>query len=260
MQRRLLYILFHALAVPLMALEVPCGTWLTLRATAMEDWHFERWSDGNTDSVRVIEITSDTTLYAFFAANCEEYANLPVVALYDWLLMLDVRAIQAKGYWFAEKDVGWYRVRGTPDPLTDNIGKDDEFICRGYYLTLDKHLGGTGDYYAVVDVSSSPSGVLCTGQMRSLIVHYSSASTAARRTPVLEPTVVRTNAQQRLLYLDDQSPTTVVIYDMSGRRVYSTEADRVDKLSLSAVNTAGCYQMVVTTGGEQYVLRYIVVQ
>lgn len=241
-------------------IDVPCGTWLELRALPHEDCRFVQWSDGNTSAVRQVEVTDDATYIAFFAANCEEYANLPVVALYDWLLMLDVRSVQAKGYWFAEKDVAWYRVKGEPDLLSDNTGKDDEFICRGYYLTLDKHLGGTGDYYAVVDVSSSPSGVLCTGLMRSLIVHYSSAASASRRTPVLEPTCVRANAQQRLLYLDEQSATSVVVYDMSGRRVYSTEADKVENLTLRAVSTAGCYQMVVTNGGEQYVLRYIVIQ
>ena len=243
-----------------LVVDVPCGTWLELRALPHEDCRFVQWSDGNTSAVRQVEVTDDATYIAFFAANCEEYANLPVVALYDWLLMLDVRSVQAKGYWFAEKDVAWYRVKGEPDLLSDNTGKDDEFICRGYYLTLDKHLGGTGDYYAVVDVSSSPSGVLCTGLMRSLIVHYSSAASASRRTPVLEPTCVRANAQQRLLYLDEQSATSVVVYDMSGRRVYSTEADKVENLTLRAVSTAGCYQMVVTNGGEQYVLRYIVIQ
>jgi len=258
MQRKLLIILWLALSVPIMAIDVPCGTWLALRATVVEDWHFERWSDGNTDSVRLIEITSDTTLYAHFAPNCGDYAALPVVSLYDWLLMLDVRTIQAKGYFFGEENVAWYRVRGAPDKIDEGVSADDERMATGYYLTIDQSFQGTGDYYAVVDVSGSPSGLLCTGLMRSELVHYTSS--AAPPAPFLDPTMVRPSEPQRLLRLNPDHPTTVTIYDMNGRLLQSHNAEGVERLALQAAPVAGCYQVLVQNGDQRTVLRYIVVQ
>ena len=262
MRCKLLYILVFALCslflTPGRADEVACGTWLQLRAVPIEDWHFERWSDGNTDSVRLIEITSDTTLYAHFAPNCSDYAALPVVSLYDWLLMLDVKTIQAKGYFFAEDNVTWYRVRGAPDKIEDDVGKDDEILTTGYYLTIDRSFKGTGDYYAIVDVSGSPSGLLCTSLMRSELVHYTSS--AAPPAPFLEPTMVRPNEQQRLLQLNPDYPTTVTIYDMSGHRLQTLTAEGVERLILQAAPVAGCYQVLVQNGEERTVLRYIVIK
>ena len=257
-QRKLLIILWLALSVPIMAIDVPCGTWLTLRTTAVEDWHFERWSDGNTDSVRLIEITSDTTLYAHFAPNCGDYAALPVVSLYDWLLMLDVRTIQAKGYFFGEENVAWYRVRGVPDKIDEGVSADDERMATGYYLTIDQSFQGTGDYYAVVDVSGSPSGLLCTGLMRSELVHYTSS--AAPPAPFLEPTMVRPSEPQRLLQLNPDHPTTVTVYDIAGHRLQTLSADGVERMSLQAEGGAGCYLVVVQNGDQRTVLRYVVIK
>lgn len=259
MPRKWFTILFIALSAPLWALDVPCGSWLELRATAVENWHFERWSDGNTDSVRLIEITSDTTLYAHFTPNCGDYVALPVVSLYDWLLMLDVKTIQAQGYFFKEEDVTWYRVRGVPDKIDERESADDERMATGYYLTIDKSFKGTGDYYAVVDVSGSPSGLLCTGLLRSELVRYTS-SAAPAKTPALEPCMVRPNGPQQLLQLNPDYPTTVTIYDISGHRLQTFTAEGVERLSLQAAPVAGCYQVVVLNGEQKTVLRYIVVK
>ena len=205
-------------------IEVPCGTWIELRATtSVEDWHFDHWSDGNTDAVRQVEVLGDAHYVAYFAPNCGDYPALPVVALYDWLIMLDVRTVNTMGYYFGEEAVTWYRVRGAPDKLTDGASADDERMGTGYSLTIDQSFKGTGDYYASVDVSSSPSGVLCTDLMRSLIVHYSSTTPAAAP-PLLEPTVVRPNEAQRLLRLNPNAPTTVTIYDATGKVLQQVKA------------------------------------
>lgn len=259
MRRRLLYILFLALCVPIRAMEVPCGTWLELRATAMEDWHFERWSDGDTNAVRQVEIVSDTNIVAYFAPNCQAYPVLPVVALYDWLLMLDIKTIESWGYYFAENDVRWYRVRGAPDQIEEGASQDDENMGSGYYLTIDQSFVGTGDYYAIVDMSSKATGEHCTDFMRSQIVNYASAS-APKRAPILEPTIVRPHESQRILRLNPDNPTTVTVYDMSGHRLQTLSADGVERMSLQAEGVAGCYQIVVQNGEEYYVLRYIVVK
>ena len=100
MRRRLLNILLGlVLVAPLGAIEIPCGTLIELRATSFEGWHFDHWSDGQTDSIRRIEVRADLQLIAYFEHNCLTY-TLPVEALYDWLLMLDVRAIHEAGYFF----------------------------------------------------------------------------------------------------------------------------------------------------------------
>ena len=250
--------LCFSVILPGRAIEVTCGTMLKLRATAVEDWHFERWSDGNTDSVRVIEIISDTTLYAHFAPNCGDYAALPVISLYDWLLVLDVSSIQERGYLLKEDNVTWYRVKGIPDKIEEDTGRDDEQLSKGFYLTIDSSFVGTGDYYAVVDVGTDTSGILCTGLMRSELVHYTSSAPAPKKTPVLEPTYVRPYEAQRLLRLDPDQPTTVNLYDMSGHCLQTLTADGVERMSLQAAGSTGCYQVIVKNGKKRYVLRYIV--
>ena len=259
MRRRLLYILLLALSLPLWAIEVPCGTWLELRATAVEDWHFDHWNDGDTSAVRQVEVLNDANYIAFFAPNCGDYPALPVVALYDWVIMLDVKAINERGYYFGESDVTWYRVTGLPDKLTDGASGDDVPLANGYYLAIDQSFVGTGDYYAMVDVSHNPSGMLCTDFMRSQLIHYTSSSAAPKRVPVIEPTIVRAAEEQRILYLDPESPTIVTIYDIAGHLLKVLTAYGVERLNLRAEGVAGCYQIVVHNCDEQYVLRYIVV-
>lgn len=58
-------------------MRVECGNWVQLTATPYTDYHFVEWNDHNTDAVRQIQVNEDATYVAFFAANCEEYANCP---------------------------------------------------------------------------------------------------------------------------------------------------------------------------------------
>jgi len=169
-----------------------------------------------------------------------------------------VRTINTMGYYFGEEDVTWYRVRGAPDKLDEGASADDERMGTGYSLTIDRSFKGTGDYYASVDVSSSPSGVLCTDVMRSLIVHY--ASSAGPAPPLLEPTIVHPQEPQRLIRLNPDHPTTVTIYDIAGHRLECLEAKEAEQLILYAQPVAGCYQVVVQNGDVRTVLRYIVVK
>ena len=161
MRRWALYIVFlwslGAAAAELTG--VPCGATVRLRATSPTGWHFDHWSDGSTDSVYLVEVHSDLHLIAYFAPSCEDF-SLPAVALYDRLIMLDMRTIQALGYFFEPDQVTWYRVKGIPDPQEDDTldatyaDPPDEEVGTGYYLTLDQNLVGTGSYYALVDMSS----------------------------------------------------------------------------------------------------------
>ena len=130
-----------------------------------------------------MEVHSDLHLIAYFAASCEDF-SLPAVALYDRLIMLDMRTIQALGYFFEPDQVTWYRVKGIPDPQEDDTldatyaDPPDEEVGTGYYLTLDQNLVGTGSYYALVDMSINASGLLCP-ILRSWLVQFSAPDTTA---------------------------------------------------------------------------------
>ena len=41
-----------------------CGTWLQLKATPFNDFHFVKWSDGNVEPIRMVEVNEDATYIA----------------------------------------------------------------------------------------------------------------------------------------------------------------------------------------------------
>ena len=239
---------------------VACGTQVTLHAVEVANWHFDHWSDGNTETERLVEVTSDTLITAYYAANCGEYAQWPVVSLYEWLLMLDVQSLSASGYKFGSEKVCWYRVQGEPDSLDGSETGDDIKCATGYYLTIDRALPGTGDYYAVVDVSDNPTPQLCNNLMRSEIVHYSSEEGTDRRVPVLVPTYAHPGEQLRLYHLNPMGETTVSVTDITGRVICEITSENTSQVLLQAANTPGNYQVVVSHNGERIVIRYTVVK
>ncbi len=235
---------------------IPCGTWIEISANPYEDYHFVRWNDGNEEAVRLIEVTEDLTFIAYFASNCEEYANWPVVALYDWLLMINVRAINEQGYYFDPEDVTWYRVVDEPDDMHGMFPLDDQLVGENsYYLTLDKSLKGTGNYYAVVDVSDVR-GLICDGLMRSEIVCYSGASQAAR--VALLPNSVVVGQQMKLTGLNPEEDTHIYVYSMTGQLVQTLQANKESTYMLDPVPMAGCYQVKVVSETINQTMRYIV--
>lgn len=48
---------------------VACGTSMKIKAEAKYGYHFTKWTDGNTDNPRTIEVTADASYYAEFAPN-----------------------------------------------------------------------------------------------------------------------------------------------------------------------------------------------
>jgi len=259
--RRNLLIIWLFLGIPLLwgaedKVRVNCGTWIKISAIPLEDYHFVKWSDGDTTAVRYIQINENSQYIAYFAPNCGEYANLPIAQLYDWLLLLDVTTINQMGYYFSEQNVTWYRVKGTPDVMDDTFPLDDEVVCKGYYLTIDQNLWTTGDYYAVVDVSSSPSGVLCTSLMRTYIAQYAGSKPQQRL--ALSPTYVAAGSQMQLMGLDPTISSTICVYDMVGRLLSTTTTQNETTYYLQAAAAPGCYNVVVYWGDEKQTLRYIV--
>lgn len=237
------------------AMRVDCGSWVQLVATPYEDYHFVEWSDHNTEPTRLLQVNEDAHYIAYFAANCEEYANWPVVALYDWLLMLNVQAINDMGYYVSPAAVTWYRVVGTPDDMHTAFPQDDQLIGQGYYLTLAQNLQGTGDYYAVADVSDAQ-GMLCDGLMRSVIIRYSHGEKAQQ--VVLTPNRVNAGALMQLRGLNPEEETHIRIYSSTGQLIADYLSSGTDTYPLQAAYAAGCYQVQVVSPTLSQTLRYIV--
>ena len=232
-----------------------CGTWLQLVATPFDDYHFVEWSDGNVEPVRTVEVNEDATYIAYFAANCEEYANWPVVALYDWLLMVNVNAINQMGYYISPANVTWYRVVGEPDDMHNAFPQDDQVVIRGsYYLTLAQNLQNTGNYYAVVDVSNAQ-GMLCDGLMRTVIINYSGGGKAPQVN--LLPNYASPGQQIKLVGLNPNEKTAVQIFSTAGQLVRTFVCEDT-QLVFPAEYIAGCYQVKVSSPSINQVLKYLV--
>lgn len=250
-----------ASAVATDQVSVTCGDWVTIQATAFEGFRFTHWSDGDTSALRTMQVFEDATYTAFFAVVCDEYANWPVVALYDWLMMLNVKYINdSLGYYFGPEQVTWYQVVGEPDDLSNPDTWNDVPVVKGsYYLTLDQNLKGTGDYYALIDVSSTSSGHLCSGYMCSELVRYSSGSMGGgpMKGPQLMPTVAKTCETIRLVGLQVNELTDITIYDPNGRRVSVMQSEGEHTVVIETDFMPGCYLVKVDSPSGHYSLKFI---
>jgi len=237
--------------------DLTCGSWLTLEAHPFPDYVFVKWSDGNTDSVRTIQVNEDATYIAFFAARCEEYANWPVISLYDWLLMLDVSAINQKGYFISPANVTWYRAIGEPDDMHAAFPQDDQVVGEGtFYLTLDKDLSGTGNYYAIVDVSNAQ-GQLCDGLMRTVIINYSGSDQPSAPQVRLMANCAHAGQQLKLIGLMPDETTEIRVYSASGQLLRALSCSE-SKCLFPAEAASGCYLIQVSSPTITQTLQYIV--
>lgn len=191
---------------------------------------------------------------AYFAENCVELPNLPVVTLYDWLIMLNMNEIHELGYYFNPDDVTWYRVVGDPDK-SDEEG-DDEAVCKGYYLTLDQNLWGTGDYYAQIDILLESPVLLCSDVLRSVLVHF--AGSNPNHQLALLPNSTRMGGQLKLVGLDPNEETTLQVFSSAGQLVntFTTSGEPIFMFPAGVVS--GCYHVRVTSPTVDATLKYIV--
>jgi len=213
----------------------------------------------------IVPATEDATYIAIYdstalvpnAENCVECQNAPVVALYDYLLMLNVKVLKAQGYIFTDQDVHWYRVVGEIDNLdAPPADRDDELIATGMYLTIAQNLSGTGNYYVVVDMSKTTSTTLCSGYMRSVLVNYTSAP--ARHSVALLPNVIRGAGVMTLNGLLPEENTTIAVYDPTGRLIQTFTSTGANEYKLTAVPQQGCYHVRVESETLQTTLKYVV--
>lgn len=238
-------------------LALPCGDVFDVEAYAAEDFHFVRWSDGSKSAKRRMIVEEGAKVLAEFAPNCYEYAKWPLVALYDWIIMLDVNSVNELGYFPKEEHVVWYRVENQPDDMQAvKFPNDDRMVGTGFYLTIDRNMRNTGDYYCVVDVSSSI-GTLCDTKMRSEIVSYSRKSAYAPALMLISATESGVGGMV-LSGLTPNERTNLSIYDAAGRVVWTLTIDGVAEYMLPQMPMAGCYVLRVNSESVSEVFRYIV--
>ena len=82
----------------------------TIKAYSLYGYHFNYWSDGNTDSIRTVEVLGNANYYANFAPN-QYTLNLSVAdeamgtvvgnGSYDYLTEVQIRANSKSGYFFS---------------------------------------------------------------------------------------------------------------------------------------------------------------
>jgi len=235
------------------SMHVGCGSVVEIHAKAFSYYHFTSWSDGNTDSVRYIEVTSDTSFTAHFETNCDENADWPAELLYNRLIILDVNDINALGFYPKESDVAWYKVIGSVDPITEFFPEDDYFICNGYYLSIDRYYLDYGKYYATVDVTGRvPSN--CSNFKRTVIVNYNPGYSSIRVAPS------SANGGE-LLTLDGLNPdeeSTITILNSSGQPLSFFRSSGASLCSFVAPASTGIYLVRVTSDSVNETAKFIV--
>ena len=198
----------------------------------------------------------DITMIRQNADNTPECDGAPSVAKFDWLLMLNVKALNSLGYKFSESSVSWYRVVGDIDNLDDPESKRNDIIVgRGYGYTIDKSLAGTGDYYALIDLPMQTSDVGCKGIMRTSVHHYSKSVTVK---PSVVPTMAAPSQRMQVLDLPLDENVEILVYDYVGRlcQTFTSQGDAT--AWFNAEKSAGNYMVVIKTAEGVETVKYIV--
>ncbi len=245
--------------------KVSCGSVIEVIATPLPGYHFTHWSDGNTDLARFVEIYSDTTLIAYFAPACGDYAALPLVNRYDWILMLHVRAVSEMGYTLSPDRVKWYRVVGNPDSVDeldkgtrDTADPPDAYIGSGYSFTLDENLQNSGVYYAVVDLLAQD-GLECSGLSKTELVSFVSTKQPSREIRLL-PNYTTPNGTMHLVGLNPDLNSEIRVYSVTGKLLMMTTTMGVEEYLLTAFPNTGVYEVQVLSDEDNTILRYLVRQ
>ena len=231
--------------------ELNCGEQVLVTATAKPGYHFEHWSDGNTDNPRWMDVLSDTDLVAIFTKDCER-PLVPVVALYERVLMVDKTKFNKQGFFPAETDIHWYRIVGEQDEL-GATHRDDELVHVGYYLTITISPNTNAWYYAEVPVKAPDSLFLCSDTLRSNTWKFDGTQDVAP--PHGSDYSCRyTGADVLITGLPPMGEVIISLCDMAGRCIERQTANTTCSFSPPP---AGCYIIQITTRAGTIGLRYL---
>jgi len=234
------------------AQELTCGEQVLVTATANPGYQFEQWSDGITDNPRWMDVLGDTDLVAIFSKICEQ-PLVPVVPLYEQVLMVDKNALNKNGFFPAETDINWYRVVGEQDEL-GAINRDDELVHVGYYLTISISPNTTAWYYAEVPVKAPEDISLCSDTLRSNIWKYD-GSQDIESTQAPPVTCRYTGTEVQVTGLPPIGDVRVTLCDMAGRKIAQQSANNTCSFSAPP---PGCYIIQIATKAGITGVRLIV--
>lgn len=119
-----------------------------MTATPDEGYRFVGWSDGESMNPRLIEVTEAMSVEALFERICSPHYIIPVVQLYEHLLLVDKHSLDSMGYTVAEQDVQWYRIVGDADDIQEEE-TNDILEATGYYI--NENTVPAGYYYVQID-------------------------------------------------------------------------------------------------------------
>jgi hypothetical protein len=150
------------------SLPVNCGDSVTIQAKPATGWHFVQWSDGDTNEIRRIEASSDSTLRAYFAID--QYS----IVFKNWDLTTLDSAVWNYGevpYYTGtptrpDNERYHYTFKGWDHAISSVMG-EDTYIAQydsaliGYTLTVGGDYGtttGSGiyTYGEVVTITATP--------------------------------------------------------------------------------------------------------
>ena len=239
-------------AAPTSGEDIDCGTKVKVTATPKPGYHFEQWSDGNTDNPRWIDVQADSAITAIFAPDCQ-LPVVPVEALYDWMLVVNKPELNKMGFAPAENEVNWYRVVNKIDERGDEK-RDDELVHVGYYLTVT-HAGSADDfYYAEIQVDAPESYVLCSDTLRSTTWKFDGTQALYR----LSGTTFAcnyTDGKVRITGLPPGETVGITLYDPIGRCILRTST-KEPEFDFDAP-PVGCYIIQISTRAGTFGIRYI---
>lgn len=120
-----------------------------ITATPEEGYRFVGWSDGDSSNPRLIEVTEAMRVEALFEPICSANYIVPVVRLYEQILLVDKHSMDSLGYNVIESNVHWYRIVGDADDINDSQG-NDILQATGYYINMSTV--PAGQYYVQIDM------------------------------------------------------------------------------------------------------------
>ena len=234
--------------------EYDYGTEITIEAEAAENYHFVRWSDGNTSAKRQIVLRSDLTLTAEFAINqyivSLEAENGEVFGsgVYDYGTEITISAKANEGYHFE----GWSDgdmsiIRNLV--ITSDITLSAVIAINVYDLVVNAENGivtnvGKYEHGSVVDISAIPNAGYH-------FVGWSDGDSVATRTITLTSNVTLSAYFELNVYELVLEAENGVVFG-AGRYSHGTE------VSIAAFANEG-YKFVGWSDGETSSVRSIVV-
>lgn len=168
------------------------GSSVTLTAIANPGYHFEQWSDGNTDNPRTITVTGNMTYYAQFAINTYtvnvvssdvSQGSVTGGGIYAYLANATIQATPTQNHRFVQWNDG-----NTNNPRTITVTSDSTFTAQfqqieQYTITVlsdDPQRGsvtGGGTFYVGTQIPIS-----ATPAPNNTFSHWSDGNTEAHRT------------------------------------------------------------------------------